>query len=238
MAAGLPVLLGRDVVDVAGVLRIAAPGIPHIVEVVGAEDVTAETPALAVALARHVHGAEPDVVDAAHVPAAVVQPGSGRLRERQDVMVAAVDGVHEGDAVGTVGETQADDVRVERQRAIDVGGEHEHVRQPARPHDRRLGPHRRARHAFRRRRPGPGRLVCRRHLGRDLDLDEQAGRIPKPEAVALETLGRVDERDAVRFRALLQIGQVVRSSSRTRDGAASCACPPPPRPSAGHGRRS
>ena len=125
-------------------------------------------------------------------------------------MIAAVDGVHEGDAVGTVGEAQAHDVRIERERAVHVGGEHQHVRQPARTHDRRLGPHRRARHAFRRRRPGAGRLVRRRDLGRDLDLDQQAGRIAKPEAVALETLGRIEQLDAVPFGALLQIGQVVR----------------------------
>jgi hypothetical protein len=52
--------------------------------------------------------------------------------------------------------------------------------------------------------------VRRRDLGRDLDLDQQAGRIAKPEAVALETLGRIEQLDAVPFGALLQIGQVVR----------------------------
>ena len=47
-------------------------------------------------------------------------------------MVAAVDAVHEGDAVARmVGEPETEDARIEVDRAHDVGGEHEHVRETA-----------------------------------------------------------------------------------------------------------
>src|SRR6516225_8022029 len=74
MVAGLPALRGRDEVDVAGIFRVATPWILDVVEIVGAQHVTAEPPAPGIALARHVHGAEPNVIDAAHVPAAMMQP--------------------------------------------------------------------------------------------------------------------------------------------------------------------
>ena len=65
-------------------------------------------------------------------------------------MVAAVDGVHEGDAVGTIGEAQPHNGRIEIDGAVDIGGEYEHMREAARAHARRLRAHRCARHAFRR----------------------------------------------------------------------------------------
>src|SRR2546426_2076744 len=76
MIAVLPVLVDWDVVDVAGILRITAPWIADVVEVVGAEHVTAKSPALSEALFGHVACADADVVQGAHIPTEVVQAGA------------------------------------------------------------------------------------------------------------------------------------------------------------------
>ena len=75
VVGGRPALFLRDVVDVAGIFRETAPRIAHVVEVVGAEHVTAETPAFGPALVVHAHGAEPDIVDARDVPTAMMEAG-------------------------------------------------------------------------------------------------------------------------------------------------------------------
>ena len=67
------------------------------------------------------------------------KPGARRFHQRQQMMVAAVDAVHEGDQVGgAVGQAQAQLALVEIDRGVDVGGEGQHMRQPARPHRRRF----------------------------------------------------------------------------------------------------
>src|ERR1700691_5526965 len=96
---GLPVAVGRDIVDISGIFRIAAPGVAHIMEVVRAEHMAPEAPAGAEALVRHLHGAEADLVDRADIPAEMMQARAFRLGQRDQVMIAAMDAVHEGNAV-------------------------------------------------------------------------------------------------------------------------------------------
>src|SRR2546423_13409552 len=48
-----PIAAGFDEVDVVGVLRVAAPRISHVAEVVGAEYVSADAPSLVVAGLHH-----------------------------------------------------------------------------------------------------------------------------------------------------------------------------------------
>ena len=56
----------------------------------------------------------------------------------------------------------------------------------------------------------PGVLWSGETFGSDLDLEQETGRIAQPEAVALEAARRIDEFDAARLGAFLQIGQIVR----------------------------
>src|SRR5690349_13655171 len=59
---GGPLAAGFDEVDVERVLRIAAPGVAHVTEVVGAEHMTPDAPALRVAGLLHLARAEADRV--------------------------------------------------------------------------------------------------------------------------------------------------------------------------------
>ena len=63
------------------------------------------------------------------------KPGARRFHQRQHVMIAAVNAMHEGDEVGgAVGQAQAERALVEFDRGADVGGEDQHMRQAARAH--------------------------------------------------------------------------------------------------------
>ena len=56
-------------------------------------------------LVGHLHGAEPDGVDRGDIPAQMMQPRTLGFDEGDDVVVAAVNGVHEGDHLaGAVGQ--------------------------------------------------------------------------------------------------------------------------------------
>src|SRR5215211_3518142 len=147
--AGFPRLRLGDVVDIAGILREAAPRILHVMEIIRAQHVATETPALAVAFVGHAGGAEPDVVDRAYVPAAMMESRRVGLSERKQVMVAAVNAVHEGDEIRAVGQAQAERLGVKVERATDVRREAQDMREPSRPHDPGLAAGRRARDTFR-----------------------------------------------------------------------------------------
>ncbi len=109
MVTRVPVEIRGDVVDVGRIFRIAAPGVADVVEIVRAQHVAAEPPAGGETAVRHLHGAEADLVDRAHVPAQMVQAGRIRFRHRHHVVVAAVHAMHEGDAVaGAIGQAQPD----------------------------------------------------------------------------------------------------------------------------------
>ena len=134
----------------------------------------------------------------------------GRFHQRQQMMVAAVDAVHERDQIaGAVGQAQAQVARVELHRGVDVAGEGQDVRQPARPYRRRLLPRRSAGRTARRRNKLTLGLLVRRYLGADLHLDQQIFMVAEPGAVAFEAGRRVDQLDAVAFDARLQQRQVV-----------------------------
>ena len=115
-------VIDRNVVDVAGILRVAAPRIADIVEVVRAEHVAAEPPAVGEALLGHVARADADVVDRADVPAEMMQARPVRLHEGDHVVIAAVDAVHEGDEIaGAIRQPQTEHVAVEIDRPRNVG---------------------------------------------------------------------------------------------------------------------
>ena len=146
----------------------------------------------------------------ADVPTAMVEAGRRRLHQRQHVMIAAVDAVQEGDAVGgAIGQAQAQRTLVEGGRGLDVAREDQHMRQPARPHRRRFLPRGGAGYAARRRRPYAFALAIGRHFARDLHLDQHAFGIAKPETVAFEAGRRIDQSDALAFDARFQPRQVV-----------------------------
>ena len=82
----------------------------------------AHAPALAPARVAHLFGAGPHLVDAAHVPAAVVQAGRVRFREGNQVVVAAMRRVDEGnDLARVVRQAQAQQVAAKRNHARYIG---------------------------------------------------------------------------------------------------------------------
>src|SRR6185312_21856 len=126
MVAAVPVAVGGHIVDAGRIFAETAPRIADIVEEVGAEDVAPEAPPLREPLAEHMHGASPDLVDRAHVPAQVMQPRRVRVGEGDHVMIAAVNAVQKRDPVaGPVGEAQAEHAGIELDRALDVAAEQE-----------------------------------------------------------------------------------------------------------------
>src|SRR5208337_5638876 len=128
VVGGFPVEVGRDKVDAGRIFAIAAPGIADIMEIVRSEDMPSKAPAPAVAFAEHMGRADADLVDAADVPAQMVEAGRIRFRERHHVMVAAVDAVEEGDAVPRmVGDPHPEYSCIEVHRLAHVAGEHEHM---------------------------------------------------------------------------------------------------------------
>ena len=168
----------------------------------------AEAPAARVAVVGHVHGAEPDVVDPADVPARMMDPGPARLREGEDVMVAAVHRVHEGDDVGAVGQAQAEIARIERDRARSTSvvnismcesrrgrtiGALARTGAPATPSgdDDQV----------------PDVLWSGDTFAATLTSTSTPAGIAQPEAVAREARGRIEDLGAVRFRRALSCGR-------------------------------
>src|SRR5262245_19246076 len=85
----LPVRVARAVVDVAEVFGEAAPRIADVVEEVGADDVPAEAPAVAVALLQQAAGADADLVHVGDFEARVVVARPVVLQEGEQVVIAA-----------------------------------------------------------------------------------------------------------------------------------------------------
>src|SRR5579883_3540673 len=73
MIRGAPGAVGRDLVDVAEILGEAMPGIAQIMEEVRAEDMPAQTPAVAVAGLEHASGADADLVGRGDLEAGVME---------------------------------------------------------------------------------------------------------------------------------------------------------------------
>src|SRR6185312_4728347 len=100
-----PVAGRGNVVDIGGVFAEASPRILNVVEVIRAEHVSAQAPALRKALFEHVRGAGADLVDRAHVPAEMMVAGGVGTREGDHVMIAAVNAVQESNIVaGMIGQ--------------------------------------------------------------------------------------------------------------------------------------
>lgn len=68
-------------------------------EIIRTEHMTSESPPSGVALVRHVHGAKTDVIDRTNIPTQMMQARSLSLGEGKQMMIAAVNTVHEGDSI-------------------------------------------------------------------------------------------------------------------------------------------
>ena len=97
--AALPLAAGRNVVDVMRVLAIASPRIAHIVEEIRAKNVTSQSPPGEVAVICHLHRAESDIIYRFDIPAAVVKAARIGFCKGNQMMIAAVNAVHERDPV-------------------------------------------------------------------------------------------------------------------------------------------
>jgi hypothetical protein len=90
--------------------------------------VASATPALRNTLIRHLHGAAADRVDRSYFPAAMMQEGCGRFRKRHQVVIAAVDAMHEADAfTRPIRQAQAEYTAIEIDRLRHVDGKGQDV---------------------------------------------------------------------------------------------------------------
>ena len=90
MILAYPVRARGNVVDAAGVLAPASPGILDVMKVVGSQYVPARTPTFLVSLVPHGHGAKTDLIDRRYDPAHMMEAWPIRLSECNDVMIAAM----------------------------------------------------------------------------------------------------------------------------------------------------
>src|SRR5579863_8490517 len=210
MIAALPVAVGRHIVDAGRIFAERPPRIADIVEEVGAEHVAPESPPSREPFAQHMHGAPPDLIDRANVPAQVMQPRRVRVRESDHVMVAAVNAVQKGDAVaGPVGEAQAKHPGIELDRALDVAGEEKDMRQTPGHDALNIPPERGAALA----RAGGNFRELRLPVGRgfrsDLDLHKVPVVIVEPQAVRIDARRRVEPLDAQRLQPLGEAVEII-----------------------------
>ena len=68
-------------------------------EIIGAQHVAPQAPAFGKSLVEHVHGAYPDLIDRADVPAEMMVAGRLRAGKGNHVVIAAMDAVQERDIV-------------------------------------------------------------------------------------------------------------------------------------------
>src|SRR5438045_9508251 len=106
-----PVDRRRNEIDVVRVFREAAPWVANVTEIVGPEHMAAHAPAVRVAAIDHLLHPETDLVERRDVPARMMQSGTVRFGECDQVMVARVRAMQEGaDLAGTVGQAQPETV--------------------------------------------------------------------------------------------------------------------------------
>lgn len=97
---------------------------------------SAEPPPGGVALIRHLHGSETDLIDRCDVPAQMMQAWPARLRERYHVMVAAMNTVHESDSVArSIGETEANNIVIKRDSSTNIARKHKDMGKSTRSHE-------------------------------------------------------------------------------------------------------
>ena len=205
-----PVGVGRNIVDVGRIFAVRAPGIADVVEEIGPEHMASEAPTFVVALAEHMHGAEADLIDAAHVPAQVVHAGPARLAERNHVVIAAVHAVHERDAfAGMVGKPEPKHLRIEFDGLHHVRGEHQHMREPAGMGAFDGAAVRRAAMERRRGRLDERALLVGRRLRRDRDFDRVAVVVVDPDPVRLDARRPIDALDAEGLELLGEAVEIV-----------------------------
>ena len=126
------------------------------------------------------------------------------------MMIAAVNPVQEGDAfAGPVGEPQAQRARIELNRFLDVAGEQKHMRQAPGRDARNVAPERRAAHARAAGDLEELRLLVGRGFRRDLDFDEVAVVIVKPQAIRFDARRRIEPLDAQRLEPLGEAVEIV-----------------------------
>src|SRR5579884_2148573 len=148
---GAPIAIHGDVINVGRVLRVAPPRVADIVKIIRPEDVPAKAPSGTIALVGHVHGAEADVIYGANIPAQMMQPRTLSLSQRNQVMIAAMNAVHECDAVaGTIRQPQAENALVECNAGGYIRSEDQDMGKPPGADAWRLAPVRRSLRSYRR----------------------------------------------------------------------------------------
>ena len=169
-----------------------------------------EPPAGRETLVGHLHGADPDIIDRADVPAQVMQAGAFRFHERDHVVIAAVDGVHEGDHVaGTVGEPQPQRLAVEHDGLGNIAGEDQHMREPPRLHHRDLAAARSGRDSGHAPKHRERRFLVGRTFFRHPDLNRSAIGVAEPEPVRFGAGRRIDARNPHAVEPLAKARQVI-----------------------------
>src|SRR6059036_2268740 len=121
MILAYPVRGCRNIIDATGILAPASPRVPDVMKVVGSQHVAAGTPTFLVPLIRHRHGAKTYLIERRYDPAHMMEARPIRLRECNDVMIAAMDSVQKSDGIcRTVGQSQTEHVRIKFNRRVNA----------------------------------------------------------------------------------------------------------------------
>src|SRR5437879_2679465 len=145
-----------------------------------------------------------------HVPAQMMQSWSVGFRQRDEMMIAAVNAVHESNPVaGPVRQPQAEHRGIEMYGASDIGCENQDVSQASRSDRRDRRP---VRCILRSDPPlfiDANRLLVWRGLFTDTNFDEQSVRIPEPYSVGLEARRGINLANFARLQPFAKSRKVV-----------------------------
>ena len=133
-------------------------------------------------------------------------------------MIAAMDAVHEGNALARrIRHPQPENPVIELDRLGNVAGEDQHMRHAAGPNNRRVGIGDGAPLVGRDRNIADRGFLVRRGFFRDADFDQVPVLIVKPEPVAFETRRCVSQHDALGFHVATERFEIVFENSERQE---------------------
>src|SRR3546814_12232693 len=116
-----PFAISRNKIDISRIFAVAAPGVANIIKRIRAENVTPEPPAACEASECHLAGTETDLLDRTDIPALMVHPRMVRHNQREQMVIAAVRPVKEGDCgTAAVRQTEAKRLFIIIDRTTDI----------------------------------------------------------------------------------------------------------------------